>query len=356
MRVQLTRTIVLVFLALAAVHPIYPQPVKVMTRNLYLGADLTPALAASDFNSFQTAVKAIWDQVQSTNFPERARAFADEIQKDRPFLIGLQEATLWRIGALMDPALADQIRFDFLQILRDELASRGLPYTVAAEVTNFDLEYPLIADGIDLRITDRGAILARADLDEKNLKVSNKQAANFQSVLLLNVLGSSVAVTRGWTAVDAEIRGERFRFINVHLESFAPSIRDLQAGELLAGPVSTTSPVVLLGDLNATTVAQGTYGRIVAAGFSDGWLLERGGDPGFTCCQQAHLRNVGSLLDQRIDYILFRKSADGRLRLAHLELLGTDQEDKTPSGMWPSDHAGVAAELLMGSRRRAVRR
>lgn len=361
MRIPFTRGIVLAIFALGAVHPVFPQAsdqsVKVMTRNLYLGADLSPAIAAPDFNSFQIAVKEIWNQVQSTNFPERARAIAEEIRKEKPFLIGLQEATLWRTGPLLSPLAADEVRLDFIQLLRDQLTGMGLQYIVNAEVTNLDLEVPLVVDGFDLRMTDRGAILARADLDEKSLKVSNPRAANFLAVLLINVLGSSVEVRRGWTTVDAEIRGERFRFVNVHLESFAPAIRDLQAGEVLAGPANTTGPVVLVGDFNATPMETGTYGRMIAAGFSDAWVDQGPVDSGFTCCQEANLRNIASLLDRRIDFALFRKSVtDGRLRVGNVELVGVDQQDKTPSGLWPSDHAGVQAELRMGVRRRAVRR
>jgi hypothetical protein len=29
----------------------------------------------------------------------------------------------------------------------------------------------------------------------------------------------------------------------------------------------------------------------------------------------------------------------------HANLTGVDQEDRTPSGLWPSDHAGVVARL-----------
>ena len=341
---RLVRAAVLLLLVVAA-QAAWPQ--RVMTRNLYLGADLAPAIAATDFTSFQTAVKTIWTQVHATNFPERVKAIADEIQRERPYLIGLQEVTLWRTGPLLNPALATDVKFDFLQLLLEELSARGMPYSVESTVTNFDLEVPLVVDFVDVRMTDRDVILARADVSGRSLTIRNPQSATFATFLPINVLGMTLEVRRGWTSVDADVAGESFRFINTHLEAFAPQVRDVQAGELLAGPVNTALPVILVGDLNATPTDAATYGRIVAAGFSDAWV----GGAGFTCCQSAGLNNAASMLDERIDYVLFRG-----LTLHNPSILGDEENDKTPSGLWPSDHAGVTAQIKGGPRRRAVAR
>src|SRR5512141_112320 len=72
-----------------------PVPVPVLTRNLYLGADLTPVIQATDGAQFLAATTAVWAMVQRNDFHVRARAIADEIAWTQPALVGLQEAYTW---------------------------------------------------------------------------------------------------------------------------------------------------------------------------------------------------------------------------------------------------------------------
>jgi endonuclease/exonuclease/phosphatase family metal-dependent hydrolase len=344
----------LIIAAMLALGPAAAQAenkrnVSVLTRNLYLGTDLNPVLQAQTFPAFLAAVSSRYAMVQATDFPERAEALADEVADKNPDLIGLQEATLWRTDTPSDgPATpAENVTFDFLDILRGELAERGLDYDVKATSVNADIEAPS-ASGFDVRLTDRDVILARGDLPSSRLKVSNPQDANFATNFTLNhPVAGPVTFTRGWTSVDGKVRGKGFRFINTHLETQAvPPVQAAQANELLAGPADTSKPVLMLGDFNSAADGSDTptYGNLVGAGFDDAWSAVHPGDPGYTCCQAEDLLNAASLLDQRIDIVFSR----GPWSALDADIVGEEQADRTsPTGLWPSDHAGVVAELRL---------
>jgi hypothetical protein len=101
-----------------------------MTRNLFLGADLSPAyraLAAADgLARLPAAVSAIFNPgeppglVQRSDFATRAVALADEIAAAEPDVIGLQEAAVWSAG--------EEVAADHLALLEAELERRGLRY------------------------------------------------------------------------------------------------------------------------------------------------------------------------------------------------------------------------------------
>ncbi|NIL98463.1 MAG: hypothetical protein GTO53_11260 [Planctomycetales bacterium] len=81
----------------------------------------------------------------------------------------------------------------------------------------------------------------------------------------------------------------------------------------------------------------------MAAGFLDAWSETHPSDPGFTCCQDPDLLNPVSLNSQRIDLVLHRAGWESLAA----EVVGEDPADRTPSGFWPSDHAGVVATVRM---------
>lgn len=69
-----------------------PQ-VTVMTRNLYLGADV--GVAMDLIPNLSAAAQFMWDQVKATDFNKRAPKLAAEVIAARPDVIGIQEATIW---------------------------------------------------------------------------------------------------------------------------------------------------------------------------------------------------------------------------------------------------------------------
>ncbi|MFD9339526.1 endonuclease/exonuclease/phosphatase family protein [Streptomyces sp. NPDC060028] len=345
--------------AAAAAQP--PASLRVMTRNLYLGADLAPVLAATSPQALVAAVTAAYANVQATNFPERAETLADEIADSDPHLVGLQEAVLWRSQTPAGPGSATHVEYDFLQILLDRLSARGKHYAAVATVTvgsDFEAPRSTPAGLQDIRLTDRDVLLARTDLAAHAFSVSNAQAATFQNYVPIcrPLLGcppnAPLQVRRGWVAADATVRGRTTRVVTTHLEPASPTVQEAQADELLAGPLKTKLPTVLLGDLNSAAGGVGaqpgstdtqTHNKLLAAGFTDAWTATRPRNPGFTCCQAPDLRNPTSSLTQRIDYVLFR----GKVSALTSNRVGHTQADRTPSGLWPSDHAGVSSVLQL---------
>ena len=105
-----------------------PVTVRVLTRNLYLGANLDPILQAKSFHEAFLAVEADWAQVQANDFPTRARAIAREIAQTRPDFVGFQELTLYRTQTPADLTVtpATTVALDYAAELRKALAARKL--------------------------------------------------------------------------------------------------------------------------------------------------------------------------------------------------------------------------------------
>lgn len=337
-----------------------PRAVTIMTQNLYIGTDLTPIFAATTVPDLIGAATAGFARVQATNFAERAVALAKEVETARPTLIALQEVSLFRTRPAAAPSPATTVVIDFLQLLLDALAARGLQYGVVAEVKNFDGEVPAFLPGITglgfVRVTDRDVILARTDLNRGHLFLSNVQSSNFANYLTVTAAGAPLNLLRGWASVDVTVKGKTFRFLTTHLEPLYPPIQVIQANELLAGPGDTDLPLVFAGDFNTNADAlpgpEPTYGNLIAAGFVDAWSQIDPLDPGYTCCEAADLLNATSSLDTRIDLVLLRDGFGGGNRSIAAdaaEVVGEEPEDKTPSGLWPSDHAGVVVKFHLGN-------
>jgi endonuclease/exonuclease/phosphatase family metal-dependent hydrolase len=318
------------------------RQLTVVTRNLYLGADLNPALAAMTLPEFAVATTAIWDMVKKNDFADRAQGIAAEIAAAGPDLVALQEVALWRTQSPGDstsanPTPATTVAYDFIELVRAELAKRGLSYDVAEALELTDLEVPILTGltGEDIRFTDRDVILARS-----GVAVSNAQGHVFTTLLPVSVAGTMQSVKRGWTRVTATIAGQPVTFVNTHLEADDAGVRTAQAAELVASLASETGRVVLAGDLNSVP---GTEGHLAAtgAGFSDAWTVVHGVDPGLTCCWPEDMTATAPGLSSRIDLVLTR----GALHATSATIVGEETADRTAAGRWPSDHAGLVAAI-----------
>ncbi len=105
-------------------------------------------------------------------------------------------------------------------------------------------------------------------------------------------------------------------------------------------------PILLVGDFNSKADGTGTatYGDLLASGFADAWTVTSPKKPSHTCCQDADPLNAESLLSRRIDLLLYRGAP---IRPVATTVLGDETDDKTPSGLWPADHAGVLGILQL---------
>ncbi|MEV6105058.1 endonuclease/exonuclease/phosphatase family protein [Streptomyces sp. NPDC051940] len=313
--------------------------------NLYLGANLQPLFGATSQLELIQRAGQVYKDMEATDFTERAGAVADLLAERAPEVVGLQEVALWEKGPLNGDVA---VTYDFLQLLLDELAARGTPYRAVAVNANFTGQLPISATE-QARFTDRDVIIVREGLQVSRLRTANPQSHTFSVKLEIPsaIPGLTFTVPRGWSAVDVTVRGKTFRFANTHLEAFGPAaVRNAQAQELAAALGTSPHPVVLAGDLNSRpTDTAGAYGTMAAAGLADAWLGS-GGDPdgGWTSGQTDSLLDP-SRITHRIDYVL--ADPDG-IGFVSAEVIGEEESDRSsPTGFWPSDHAGVVAVLRL---------
>jgi endonuclease/exonuclease/phosphatase family metal-dependent hydrolase len=377
--------------------------VRVMTQNQYLGADLTPIVAAGNFDEFNDAVITALGEVAANNYPERVQSLAATIAGRSPHLVGLQEMfafgctpvsfTIPDPCALFGPAFNDHAAATVAA-----LQGMGADYSAVATVKNLSLDFvfpgptegfgvpgiPVFLDldllpDIFVTVIDRDVILARGDVSATPVTFAcakpSVDGCNFVNVAPIEVAGVPINIERGFVAVDATIKGDAFRFVNTHLEVRFPDPADplsmglqaLQSTELLStltlNPEPAGSRVVLVGDFNSdpgdlppvpffTPYQQIVTGRAIdgtpiAAPFSDTWLLRPQDEPGLTCCEDGDLLNATSEHVRRVD-IIFSKSLPDNVNAS--KVLNTSPDDKTPSGLWPSDHASVDAMLKFRNR------
>jgi endonuclease/exonuclease/phosphatase family metal-dependent hydrolase len=277
--------------------------------------------------------------IQASKPAERAAAVAREIVRNRVDLVGIQEATIVRKGpSPVEPAT--EVVSDNLVMLLDALERLGERYHVVAIIPGIDAQLPT-ALGFIARVTVRDAIIARSR--GADLKLSNVQVQGFLfNRTFPTAFGVPLLNPRGWASVDVEKNGRKFRFATAHLEQPDPpnQTQVLQAHDMIQGAGNTTLPAVFVGDFNAVPGSP-AYHKFITAGFMDAWSHKRPGDPGLTCCQNATVNNPTSQLSQRIDLILRR----GAIQVDDIDLVGEKPSDRTSSGLWPSDHAGVVAKL-----------
>lgn len=349
--------------------------VSVLTWNIYVGAPLQSLLLVTDPNQIPFEVANLMGQVVATDFYSRAEAIADQIEMLQPDVVSLQEVSQFRAQSPGDFLVGNPVQattplvppgetlpLDWRVILDDALARRGLSYQIASQTMNLDIELPVVnfSTGMldDVRLTDYDVILVR-----DGVPWSNPAGGNFREALPLELGPITIPKPSGWASVDVEVGKQTYRFVNTHPEpaDIAPGVLDPglawlhgeQVKELVEIMDASPYPVVLTGDLN--TAADGsttsTYSDLLTDGFVDAWLHGKPKGDGHTSNQAPDLLNPTSQMFHRIDYILFRNRVtrtSGHLTgNAKSQVVGAEQADRTPDGLWPSDHAGVFTALSL---------
>lgn len=326
-------------------------PLRLLSRNLYLGANIDQVLFGGP-----EGLAAALAEIQYTSYPHRAHALAAEIAALQPHLVGLQE-----VSTFVLPTAAGPFRIDFLAMLLSALEDRGLDYEVVIANQNFTTLLP-VAPGVNVFYADGDAIIARPDVMIHAAEGTHFAEAN--QVDLDQYIPGLGYNLRGYQWADVSVAGQRFLFVNTHLEvQLWADVQERQAAELLAFVEGRNGPVFMTGDFNSAAnpdAPEGsmtaTYPMILNAGFDDLWL--RGHGPfttgGLTCCQASDLSNETPDLNQRIDFLFARNVPSGNGGFAggaKLDVIGDETGDRfgTPMGydLWPSDHAGLFGELRL---------
>ena len=324
-----------------------PPALTVMSRNLYVGADIIRLGTATTPADEAQAATQLLQIVQQTNFPERANALAAEVARVKPDVIGVQEAA--RIRKTPDGVSdgpggtpATEVVQDSLPILQAELNDAGQRYKVVAVQDELDAEVATSL-GYDVRAEQRDAILVRTGRGAK-VKVRKALKGQYDDAFTVALAdGHTVSVPRGWEAMDGTAGGVKFRLVNTHLEAYSPAIGEAQAKELTGrdGPAGPQRQgVILTGDMNAdprdpTTAARAPYEAIVDQGYVN--VLPRR----LTCCLSETVNDPAPSFTSDIDFIFTRP----KTKVLKTGIVGNRPSDRTASGLWPSDHAGVWATL-----------
>ena len=263
------RSVLISLLSAILMAPVSPanadtQPIKVMSRNLYLGSDVGVALAK--IPNMPAAAQFMWEQVQKTDFSKRKKILAAEIQSESPDVIGIQEATIWYCKAHFWSSKTEV--FNFTQELLSELDGEYIiaekdgvetnnpgysigPIPFLTKVSDAKTFQPLFGQNN----ADCGFQIGDALLIKKSLRQYVNQVGNSEYDAVYKVVPTLMEIYRGYSWADITVQGANVRFVTTHLESLwdsneVPKAAD-QARQLVKDLSNTKSPIVVIGDFNS---------------------------------------------------------------------------------------------------------
>ncbi len=357
-----------------------PETVTVMTRNIYLGGDITRPIRAALDREGPEGVLALGhanyelgEIVNRTDFTTRSKLLAAEIAAARPDLVGLQEVALWRHGPLQLEQIgrpdASEVDYDFLATLVADLAARGIRYEIVKVQQESDVEAPAFTgnpfsgtagSAEDVRLTDRDVILVRTG---SGIQIEASGGGQYSQQFTVKLGDINYPFVRGYAWADLAVGSTRLRFITTHLESQSAKLARAQAEDLLGGPAARTDlSTIIVCDCNtdpaspaahsAVPIGSGAAYRLITNdhGFRDLWLQQPGGaSPGNTASLSELANDETADFDRRIDLVFAKAAPQQQMSVSRAEVSGDELSDRDrETNLWPSDHAGVVVQLRIG--------
>lgn len=390
MKLRVVTSALIGSISLALFTPISAQAAEptftVMSRNIYLGADVGVALEL--IPDMPAAAQFMWDQVNKNDFSKRSVALAAEIQSYKPDVIGLQEATIWYCKKNAWSKKVEVFNFtdQLLKALDGDyvLASKDgktafnpgysinpIPFlTMVKDPERFQKVFGQDKAACGFQIGD--ALAIKKELAGQVVRVGNTEYEDSYSIV-----PTLMTIYRGYTWADINLANIPVRFITTHLESIwdenkVPNAAK-QATQLIKDVKETNMPLVIIGDFNSDprdprpanaanpglqpTASEecpagsskcNAYRLMKEAGFNDAgpdasdpttytWgmnALLTGPDPDRLKAAQAMGNEYG--FTDRLDYIFSKNGID----VTTSQIIGF----KAP---YATDHAGVFAEFTI---------
>jgi len=241
--------------------------VTVMSRNIYLGADV--GIAMNLLPDFKAAAQFMWEQVELTDFNQRSKVLANEIATANPDVVGIQEATKWICQkGVFSPKVTV---YDFTQMLLVELDHLGYKYGVASAGDNQAINPGFSIPPIPhlTLVTDKdvfpemfgtetvacGFEIADVLLVKSDLGSQVKAVGTTEYKDAYTIIPTLMTVYRGFSWADIAVDGTEIRFVTTHLESLWDEgevpLAKIQTDQLITDLSTSEIPVIVMGDFNS---------------------------------------------------------------------------------------------------------
>ena len=265
------RRLILVISILVLV-PIVPAQateaqIKVMSRNLYLGADVGVAMKL--LPKFSDAAQFMWDQMKANDFSQRAPKLAQEVMTYKPDVIGLQEATIWYCKKNAWSKKTEVLNFtkqflaatknlgeEYVLAEKNGVLARNPGYSIApvpflTMVNDPATFQPLFGQDKAACGFEIGDALAV----KKSLAKNIQRVGNTEYEQTYTIIPTLMTIYRGYSWADIDFNGVLTRVVTTHLESIWDKNKipnsAIQAEQLVQDLSRTKLPLVVLGDFNS---------------------------------------------------------------------------------------------------------